>query len=253
MFLDNVYKRIYYSIIERAKNRKSIQGYSETHHIIPRSLGGNDDDFNLVTLTAREHCICHLLLIRMTDGEHKEKMLYAAKMMTTTSRYYQSRYKTKSKTYEWLRQKAAKLSSSRLKGKTYEELYGTEKAKELRIKKSLPRGPQKQETIAKRVEKLRGKKRTEEQRTKMSVVQKENAKNRVYSPDKISIFVERVRNSISKPKSKEHREKISNSLKGKMLGISKNAETIEKMKKPKSEAHRKAISEARKGKTFKKP
>ncbi len=253
MFLDNIYKRIYDSIIEKARNREVIDGYSEIHHVIPRSIGGSDDISNLVNLTAREHCVCHLLLVRMTTGGQKEKMLYAAKMMTTIKRTYQHRYTTKSKTYAWLRQRAAARSSKRLKGKTYEELYGEEKAKELKKKKSLARGPQKQETIDKRVGKLKGKKRTEEQKRRMSEAQKENAHTRIYTPTEIASFVDRVRASISKPKSKEHKEKISEALKGKMLGIAKSPETIEKMRKPKSDAHRKAISEARKGKKFKKP
>lgn len=45
-----------------AKCRYVVDGYSEVHHIIPRSEGGLDDDDNLVRLTAREHYIAHKLL-----------------------------------------------------------------------------------------------------------------------------------------------------------------------------------------------
>ena len=54
------YQKIHDAIIERAKTRK-LEGYKERHHIIPRCLGGTDDNENLVDLTAREHFIIHLL------------------------------------------------------------------------------------------------------------------------------------------------------------------------------------------------
>jgi len=61
------YKRIYQQIIERAKSRK-IDGYTEKHHILPRCLGGDDNKENLVSLTAREHFIAHLLLVKIYNG-----------------------------------------------------------------------------------------------------------------------------------------------------------------------------------------
>ena len=56
------YTRIYTELIKRAKERKSVNGYKEIHHIIPRSEGGTDESDNLVELTAREHFIAHKLL-----------------------------------------------------------------------------------------------------------------------------------------------------------------------------------------------
>ena len=38
--------------------------YYEKHHIIPRSLGGSNDNENLIKLTAREHYFAHLLLAK---------------------------------------------------------------------------------------------------------------------------------------------------------------------------------------------
>lgn len=65
------HQKIYDSIIQRAKSenrvklRKTNSGYIyyENHHIIPRCLGGSNDKENLVLLTAREHFVCHKLLI----------------------------------------------------------------------------------------------------------------------------------------------------------------------------------------------
>lgn len=36
--------------------------YHERHHILPRCCGGTNDEFNLIDLYAREHCIAHRLL-----------------------------------------------------------------------------------------------------------------------------------------------------------------------------------------------
>lgn len=78
MFLDNKYTKAYYKIIRKAKNRfTDEEGYYETHHIKPKSLGGTDDAENLVDLTAREHFVVHRLLVKMTEGEAKSKMVWA--------------------------------------------------------------------------------------------------------------------------------------------------------------------------------
>lgn len=65
------YKRIYDQIIDNRK-QNSYDGYTENHHIIPRSLGGNDDVDNIVSLSAREHFICHYLLAKMYPKESFE-------------------------------------------------------------------------------------------------------------------------------------------------------------------------------------
>jgi hypothetical protein len=101
MYLDNKYTKWYNSIIENAKNR-IIDGYTEKHHIIPRSLGGNDEPSNLVKLTAKEHFICHLLLTKMTTGLARRSMAYAAWQMTIIKN--RPRYKVSSRTYDYLKQ-----------------------------------------------------------------------------------------------------------------------------------------------------
>lgn len=58
------YFNIYSSLISRAKDRP-LTGYTENHHIIPRCMGGGDSSLNLVKLTAREHFIAHLLLVKI--------------------------------------------------------------------------------------------------------------------------------------------------------------------------------------------
>lgn len=76
IFIENKYSRWYFKIIDNRKSNILIEAYEE-HHIIPKSLGGSNDDCNLVRLSLREHYICHLLLIKMTSGMQKSKMAFA--------------------------------------------------------------------------------------------------------------------------------------------------------------------------------
>jgi hypothetical protein len=98
MFINNKYSRWYYTIIEYRKNNP-FNGYVERHHIIPKSLGGNNKKENIVALTAREHFICHRLLVKMTSGRDKMKMSYAIRCLVNQENTHQQRYKISSRTY----------------------------------------------------------------------------------------------------------------------------------------------------------
>ena len=99
MYLDNKYTSWYYNIINKAQKQIKT-GYVEIHHIIPRSMGGNNSSDNLVNLTAKEHFICHLLLTKMVEGQNKFKMIKAARMMSYITGPKQQRYKVNSRIYE---------------------------------------------------------------------------------------------------------------------------------------------------------
>jgi len=77
--IDNKYKRIYDKLINKRKvdQLDKNECYCESHHILPRSLGGSDDPENLVNLTAREHYIAHRLLVKFTEGNDYYKMQWA--------------------------------------------------------------------------------------------------------------------------------------------------------------------------------
>ncbi len=131
-FIQNKYTKWYHNIILKAKIRiLPTEIYNEKHHIIPRSLGGNDNESNIISLTAKEHFICHLLLTKMTSGQQKHKMLKALWCMSWGNKWHK-RYRIPSKTYESIRHKFAIEMSLRLKGKSYEEIYGIDKATEIR-------------------------------------------------------------------------------------------------------------------------
>lgn len=106
LFIDNKYTIIYFKIINRAKNR-SIAGYTEKHHIIPKSIGGTNNIENLVKLTAKEHFICHRLLTKITTGDNKRKMIFAAWAMTMANNN-DKKIRISSKTYSYLKEERAK-------------------------------------------------------------------------------------------------------------------------------------------------
>jgi len=103
MYLHNKYCSWYYNIIQKAQSRISIPGIVEKHHILPKSLGGTNDVSNLVSLTPREHYICHLLLTRMVEGKAKQKMVYALWAIMNLCNRYQERKVIKGRLYESLR------------------------------------------------------------------------------------------------------------------------------------------------------
>ena len=133
MFNQNKYTQIYESIITRAKQR-SLDSYTERHHIIPRSLGGNDSADNLVDLTAREHFICHWLLTKMVHSTHdKWKMMNALGYMMWAENQNQERYKVNARLYEQLKTKHSEMKSWAVAGER-NGMYGKHHTEEAREK-----------------------------------------------------------------------------------------------------------------------
>jgi hypothetical protein len=151
----NKYTKWYNQITYRAQNR-ILNDYTETHHIKPRSLGGSDDPFNLVELTAREHFVCHWLLTKMYTGESRSKMINALWMMQSKNDY-QKRYQTKitSRVYENLRKEYAKYISERNTGRIQPP---EEKARQIAAITGRKRAPFSEEWRAKMSDSKRGEK-----------------------------------------------------------------------------------------------
>lgn len=128
IFINNKYTTWYYNIISNAKlqNRKRTKKsdlnfiYYEQHHIVPKSLNGTNSITNLILLTAREHFICHWLLTKMTSDLNRAKMLYALRLMKSSSDT-QHRYITciTSRVFAKLKAEYSAIHSSVRKGKTH--------------------------------------------------------------------------------------------------------------------------------------
>jgi len=196
MLTQNKYKKTYDKIISNAlsKNRDKKDGYFEKHHILPKSLGGDNTRDNLVLLTAREHYICHKLLTRCTTGENRKKM-FCAMWAFNRSSANQNRFIINSHDYEYVRKFISETFSKDRKGK---HLVGHTLSKEHKEKLS---------------KSLKGKKKTEQTKNRM----KESWRNR-------------------SPRSAAHCEAISKANKGRIL----SQETRQKMsesKKGKNPSH----------------
>lgn len=111
------YFRIYQEFIsDRRRKEGGVLGYSELHHILPRSMGGDDSSSNLIRLTAEDHFFAHLLLAKVYGGE----MWYALVAMTMEShgRRLCDRFLRRSrKRFAIAREKAAAVHSGRMKGR----------------------------------------------------------------------------------------------------------------------------------------
>lgn len=175
MFLQNSYTTEYFLIIEKYKkeqqnvsSKKDINGYCEKHHIIPKSLGGNNNRENLVFLSAKDHFKCHQLLVLMTEGESKSKMWSGLwRMMNKQSKNQERDYVFTEDDYEEARINHSITHSHRLqgennyfynkkhsavtikkmsdakRGKSYEEIFGEEGGKLMRERR-------RKETLGKR-------------------------------------------------------------------------------------------------------
>lgn len=80
---DMNYQKIYDKLVEKRKTYVIEKPY-DSHHIVPRCVGGTNESSNLVRLTYREHIHAHLLLAKIYPT-HK-KILYAATAMTSCFR-----------------------------------------------------------------------------------------------------------------------------------------------------------------------
>ena len=117
----NKYSKWYSSIISQAKERESqFVGYGEKHHILPKSFnrGGEKDKLNIVKLTAREHFICHVLLVKMFSGHYMHKMaraLLGMKRDPSGKRYFNARlYEIKRGKMKHTEEAKKKMSASKI-------------------------------------------------------------------------------------------------------------------------------------------
>lgn len=93
------YHRLYSSIIERARSsgRSKTDGACyERHHIIPKSMGGNNTKENLVLLTMKEHYVAHHLLWRM----HRNSSMALALLRMKHGQQGQYQHKVTAREYE---------------------------------------------------------------------------------------------------------------------------------------------------------
>ena len=226
IMLTNKYSKLYYKITSNAKQRIT-EGYTELHHIIPQSMGGSNDKENLVELTAREHFICHWLLIKMTDGEDRSKMLYALKGMKAENKY-QQRYQTKitARVYETYKIEHSINHSKVMKAKNLVPwnkggVEITDDHRENLRKAALNRPPKSEETKEKWRQARLGYKDSDETKLKKSLALKGKLKGPMSKEEKLK----RSLTQKGIPKVKTHGANVANAV---LDNISINKDDIEK-------------------------
>lgn len=227
MFKVNKYTKYYTLLTNRAKNR-ILTEYTERHHIIPQSLGGSNNKDNLVDLTAREHFICHWLLIKMTEGDNRGKMLYALNGMKAENKY-QQRYSSAitARVYERYRIEHAKNHSETMKGRTPpnkgRKMSDEQKAL-LRERAKANHASGKiysEESQRKRLEKLKDYKHSEETKKKQSMALKGIPKGPMSEEEKLK----RSLKQKGVAKKAGHADNVRNAVLG---NVSINKDGIEK-------------------------
>jgi len=128
----------YNKLIKRAKER-TLDGYSEKHHILPKCIGGSNEPDNLVELTAREHFIAHILLVKIYPN--KIGLIKAVQMMCTSS-YSHKEQRSMNRMYGWLREKHSQSMSESQIGKNNSQfntiwIYNEELKESKKIPKEL--------------------------------------------------------------------------------------------------------------------
>jgi hypothetical protein len=130
------YKKIYENLINRGKSR-IFEGYTESHHVIPKCIGGTDTKDNLVRLTPEEHYIAHQLLVKIHPDNHA--LVKAACMMIPS--------RPSNKLYGWLRRKLSATMSESQTGKGNSQYntkwicnYNLQESKKIPINQPTPTG-----------------------------------------------------------------------------------------------------------------
>jgi hypothetical protein len=144
----------YFKFLKGCKEKKYDGMRTQKHHIVPKKLGGSDEKENLIELSYEDHEKAHFILADcFEEGTYERNMnLWSARFVRKQSNLSDEDWKKISesmqgennpfygKTHdEKTKQVLAKKAKEQRKGKSYEEIYGEEKArkeKEKRAKKT---------------------------------------------------------------------------------------------------------------------
>jgi hypothetical protein len=103
------YQKHYNALIDRAKNR-TLTGYFERHHVIPRCIGGGEAPENIVRLTPEEHYLAHQLLVKINPG--KRGLVFALLAMSMNVRGL----RPNNKQFGWVKRRVAAAIGDQRRG-----------------------------------------------------------------------------------------------------------------------------------------
>lgn len=120
----------YISIIHlRQQNPLPEDEYGEVHHIIPRSCGGCNEEWNLIKLTPEEHYRCHSILpFIYTEGHQHQNLVRAWNLMFYTT----DGVEISQEEYGSLKREFSRMQSAFMKGRTQSEESNRKRSQTLR-------------------------------------------------------------------------------------------------------------------------
>ena len=190
------YCKIYDDLISRSFIRE-LPTLIEKHHIIPKCIGGSNSKNNIAKLTPEEHYLAHQLLVKIYPDNYR--LVFAAHRMTNGIH-------RNNKLYGWIRRQHSlamkeyiKENGSPNKGN---KLTQAQKDHLSRINTGKVLGPMKEETKIKRSAVIQNKKENGWIKPPVSA----ETRNKLSNAAKGRIMPERT---------KEHRDNLSKSNKGK--------------------------------------
>nr|DAN91928.1 MAG TPA: HNH endonuclease [Caudoviricetes sp.] len=212
------YEKFINNILETRGRFNCGEEYHERHHIVPKCMGGTNEEENLIDLFAREHFEAHRMLA--LENPDNDKLVYAWWNMAHIKGKNQDRYKLTSEEYE-----EAKKALS----KAMRELHLGKKLSEEHKQKIAEAGQGRfvsEETRKKIGEANRGKTPSEEAKRKNSEAHK-GEKHPQYGTHRSEETKAKISNALrGKKLSEEHKRKLSKSHKKENL----SEDTLKKMR-----------------------
>ncbi len=106
--MENItYEEFIQNILETRGRFGCGDEYHESHHIVPRCMGGEDNKENLIDLFAREHFIAHKLLAQ--ENPDNDNLSFAWTCMAFLKNDYHKRYELTPEEYEVAKKKLSKI------------------------------------------------------------------------------------------------------------------------------------------------
>ena len=176
--LEVTYEEFINNILETRGRNGCGEEYHETHHIVPKCMGGSNDEENLIDLFAREHFEAHRLLA--LENPNVQGLVYAWFRMSFGKNQDRITHIVTPEEYEEVRLACARVTSEKMKGENNYN-YGKHLDEETKrkISKTLKGRKRSKESIEKTAKAHIGMKHSIDTKIKMS----ESAKGRTFSTE----------------------------------------------------------------------
>ena len=124
--MQETYEEFIQNILDTRGRFSCGNEYHERHHIVPKCMGGGNEQENLIDLFAREHFEAHRMLA--LENPDVDKLVYAWSCMAFVKLAEQKRYELTPEEYEEVKIALSKTMSKntreRLQDKTNHPMYG---------------------------------------------------------------------------------------------------------------------------------